>query len=407
MSSDPRLAALLRETEVPGEREAEERAHAVTRAAFAARQPSSRWRRTPPLGLIAAAAIAALVALALTPPGRALSNRLRDGIAREEPRRAPRGALLSLPADGRLLVLSGEGPWIVRRDGSRRLLRGYGEATWSPRGLFVAAARGGELSALDAKGGVRWTLPRSGPVQGMRWSPSGFRIAYLNGDELRVVAGDGSGDRRLRARVAEVPPAWSPSGLHVVAFADRAGSVRVVAADTGRELWRSRAGERPDQLAWSSDGQRLVALADRSLRIFDGRGRLLRTIQMPNEFPPPLPTHTRMVAFAPGGHRFALVRESAREPGVSLVVLIDAERRPGRPVQLAAGRGAFTDLAWSPDGHWLAVAWPSADELIFVSGARIPRLLAVTDAARRFTPAGERLRFPELAGWCCAGAAGP
>ena len=67
-------------------------------------------------------------------------------------------ALTSLPAPGRLLVTSPEGPWIVDRDGSQRLLGDYQEAAWSPSGLFAAVSRGRQLTAVDPVGNCagRW-----------------------------------------------------------------------------------------------------------------------------------------------------------------------------------------------------------------------------------------------------------
>src|ERR671934_220788 len=43
--------------------------------------------------------------------------------------------LFRLPAPGRLLVESSEGPWVVQPDGSKRLLGRFLDASWSPHGL--------------------------------------------------------------------------------------------------------------------------------------------------------------------------------------------------------------------------------------------------------------------------------
>ena len=50
-------------------------------------------------------------------------------------------ALFSLPASGQLLVTADSGAWVVDEDGSKRLLGGYREASWSPFGRFVVASR--------------------------------------------------------------------------------------------------------------------------------------------------------------------------------------------------------------------------------------------------------------------------
>ena len=87
---------------------------------------------------------------------------------------------------------------------------------------------------------MRWSLARPN-VRFPRWggTRTDTRIAYLTGNELRVVGGDGKGDRVLdRPR----PPPRRPSGDrapgHVLAYARRDGTVRVVNADTGAVLDR-------------------------------------------------------------------------------------------------------------------------------------------------------------------------
>jgi hypothetical protein len=95
-------------------------------------------------------------------------------------------------------------------------------------------------------------------------------------------------------------------------------------------------------------------------------------------------------AFAPRSHRVAVVR--AQE-----VLVLDADRLSRSPRRLFAGAGGFTDLAWSPDGRWLLVAWENADQWLFLrtSGRRV---LAVGSIAEQFGGGS----FPHLGGWCCA-----
>ena len=203
--------------------------------------------------------------------------------------------LTSLPAEGRVLVESGNGPWIVSSDGSKRRLGSYDDASWSPHGLFVAATRPGELVALDPKGNVRWSLARGAGVHEPRWAPDGFRIAYLSGASVRVVAGDGTGDRALGVS-AQAAPAWRPGPGHVLAYAGPKGDLRVVDADTGRALWRAF-GSLPTELLWSADGSRLLALAPDALRVYDRAGRMVGTRALPAG------TRAETAAFATSGRR--------------------------------------------------------------------------------------------------------
>lgn len=413
---EPRMREALRGLPLPDEREAEERARRVVVAAHARRAPAPRSRRRLRAALAAAAVVAAVAAAALTPPGEAVADWLGDVI--RPGREDARPALDSLPAPGRLLVVSDRGPWVVHPDGSKRLLGAYDAASWSPNGLFVVVTRGRRLVAVEPDGTPRWSLTRPEPVSGARWSPSGFRIAYLTGPRgghapapaaherphaLRIVAGDGSGDHLLDRSAAGVAPAWRPAARrHLLAYADPDGRLRLVDADTRATLWETGPGEVPVQLAWSADGQRLLALARRSLRIVDGSGRLLAMLRLERALSTPAAGSARMVAFRGDGHTFALVRESGRGEG-SEVALLRAERRHGSPRPVFAGPGAFSDLAWSPDGRWLLVAWPSADQWVFIRPGADARVRAVGGMAREFAPgASGPADPPRVVEWCCA-----
>ena len=192
MNKDRELEGRLRELAAPDEADAERRAWTVIRSAYARREPVVREPRRRRIALIAAAGVAAL-AIGLSPAGAKVGDLVSDVFSPEEGEPDAKPALRSLPAAGELLVESEQGPWVVREDGSKRLLGDYDFATWSPHGLFVAAARGRELLALEPDGDPRWTLAARGRIADPRWSPSGFRIAYRSGDDLRVVAGDGTG----------------------------------------------------------------------------------------------------------------------------------------------------------------------------------------------------------------------
>jgi len=62
-----------------------------------------------------------------------------------------------------------------------------------------------------------------------------------------------------------------------------------------------------------------------------------------------------------------------------------------------AGRGRFSDLAWSPDGRWLLIAWPAADQWV-VLRADGGSIRAVSRIKEQFRSRS----FPQLEGWCCA-----
>jgi hypothetical protein len=70
--------------------------------------------------------------------------------------------------------------------------------------------------------------------------------------------------------------------------------------------------------------------------------------------------------------------------------------------QLFAGAGVGT-VSWSPDGRWLLVDWPAADQWVFLRVAGTPHVTAVSRIAQQFSTRGA---FPRLEGWCCT-ARGP
>ncbi|MEX1356985.1 MAG: hypothetical protein WD981_00025, partial [Gaiellaceae bacterium] len=220
----------LDHVDIPGEHEARERTWEVVQAAFAEREPAPLApRRLAPA--LAFAVVAAALAAAFTPPGRAVVDKVREAIGVE----AAEQALFSLPADGRLLVVSDSGAWAVSRDGSKRRLGDYREASCSPFGRFVVVARANELAALEPDGDVRWKLARPN-VHAPAWggTTTDTRIAYLSGETLRVVAGDGAGDHLIgpadRFR-------WLPGRAHRLAVTV-GGRTSVVDADTGAVVSR-------------------------------------------------------------------------------------------------------------------------------------------------------------------------
>ena len=300
----------------PGEQEAAERTWVVVRAAYQSREPVA-WPRRHARPLVAGALVAAVVAAALSPPGRSVVHSIRKAVGVEHAEQA----LFSLPAPGELLVSSREGLWLVRADGSKRLLGRYRDAAFSPHGLFIAGTRANQLVVIDPKGQVRWTLARPAPRFPV-WTGTrtDTRIAYLAGGRLRIVAGDGTGDHAV-ARAALVEPAWLPG--RVVLY---------------------------------SNGRRTVAYDTRSNR----------------------------QATAVAASRGARIRSHA---GQSEVVA------RGRVV--FRGTGVFDQVLPSPDGRWLVVGWPTANQWVFIR-LKPRRIVGVARITQQFG------RDARIAGWCCA-----
>jgi hypothetical protein len=373
---------------IPDEAGAESRTWEVVARAFAEREPaapvSHRRHLTVP-ALVTAVAAIALITIAVTPAGSVILHSVRQAVGLRNA--AP--VLTRLPAAGPLLVASAEGPWIVQPDGSKRLLGRYAEASWSPHGLFVAVTRRHELLAVDPRGNVRWSLARSGRISLPRWAPDGYRIAYLDGSALRIVVGDGTGDHLLDSRVAAVAPAWRPSTAHahILAFVTAADRLVIVDVDGGRVLARRQLHERPSELLWSADGTRLAVVSLHELTAFGHSGARLTSIHVRRKL--------GAAAFVPGSHELTAILGGKRSDAVTF----DLDNPRNAPVELFSGSGRLSGLAWSPNARWLLLAWPTADQWVFVP-AGDGRIDAVAGIASQFTP-GSRRRPPVIDGWCC------
>jgi hypothetical protein len=331
---------------------------------------------------LAAVLVAAAVAVAAE-PARWVRHALGDSVP-SAPR--ARSSLGSLPA-GRLLVSSARGTWIVRGDGTRLRLGPWTAATWSPRGLYVAAWRGRELSAVAPNGRVAWTIAARGTVRDAAWSPDGYRIAYRRGPVLAVVAGDGTGARVLAEAVRTVAPAWRPGAPHTLAWVGTSGRVEVRDVDTGALVWRSSASVGAmTALAWSADGHRLLARGARRVVVFDVTGKRSWRVRLPHG------ARVGAAAWAPRGSRIAL---ALRDGTATSVYVTPATLVPRRPVFTTTG--TLRSLAWSPDGRRLLARWADADQWLLLSpnAANAP-ITAIGSISRRFGAP------PTVQGWCCA-----
>ena len=368
------MSNALERVRLPDADAAEERARRVVLAAFEAREPVTRPRRGRAVAIAVALAAVALALATASPPGLAVIDRVREvvGVARSAP------ALFSLPAPGRLLVASDAGVWVVEADGSKRLLAGYREASWSPFGRFLVALRRNELAALEPDGKVRWTLARPGVAEAA-WggTRTDTRIAYVDRTGLRVVAGDATGDRLL-APAATGPIAWRPGGGHVVAYIS-GSEVRTQDADSGQVLWRANRGpnESVRAIAWADDGRHLLVVSPHALEVYDRAGRSIVHAK------PGGTARYTDAAFLP-----APIGSSCCGTGRTSVSL-----DTGRMLFRGSGLGSVSP---SPNGTWLLVTWPRADQWVFVGPHGTLR--AVADVTEQFR---SRSGFPRVEGWCC------
>ncbi|HWF26134.1 MAG TPA: hypothetical protein VG275_11840 [Solirubrobacteraceae bacterium] len=379
----------LARVRAPDEGGAHERAWATVRAAYGERVPGRR--RRPRARLLVVPALAALVAgIALTPAGATVGRWIRHALG--QPR--PAAALFSLPAPGRVLVSGSAGAWIVGADGSKRRLGSWPQASFSPNGRYVVVASGSTLAAVTPLGTAQWTLTRPAVSDPRWWPPLGYWVAYLSGTTLRVVWGNGEHDRLLAAGVDRVAPAWRPGFAYQLAYVASSGRVVVRDAATGQVSWRTPPDGRPIELGWSNGGTRLLVLFRARALVYDPAGRVVANIALAAGAP------ARSGVLSPDGRTVAVVRGGAGD-----AVLYEVTSRKPSPTRVFSG-ASLGPLAWSPNGRWLLITWPAADQWIFVrtTVGRGRRLLAVSRIAEQFAPGRPPLGYPGLDGWCCTSA---
>jgi hypothetical protein len=336
------LRSGLRELRAPGEEEAASRARARVLAAHAAAPATPRRARLRPAAVAAAAVAAALlVAGALTAPGQAVGDWLRDVVETQPAKRPATPPPAALPSAGRLVAKGSAGVTVAPSRGSADRLGPYRDATWSPRGRFLAVTTGDALLAVTPSGTVRWRVVPPAPPRRPAWSPDGFRLAYLSGPQLRVLVGDGTDDRLFFGHVRDVTPAFKPTEGRTVAWIDDDGHVRVADVDRAVLQWRS---PRPvpagiHTISWSSDGRRLLAAGPHRVTVYEPRGRERTTTAR---------ARITAAAFPPTAGAPAILEH---RHGTSALRLL------GRREPLIETSGRYRGLVWSPDGRWILTRW--------------------------------------------------
>jgi len=262
-----------------------------------------------------------------------------------------------------VLVTGSGGAWSIASDGTRARLGDYDELAWSPRGLFIAAATGDELRAIERDGTVRWPVQAPGPVEDLVWSPSGYRIAYRVGRQERVVAGDGTLDATLVDGVAGVDAAWRPGLGHELAIVRADDAVELWSVDEHERLWRLPPGSSPVRLLWQ-DEQRLIIARRNAIEMLD-LGRPRQRFSVPIDGP--LTTAALLsdqVAIGVGNRVLTVplpLNDGRAKPRVRLTV-----------------DGAITDLVADPTARRLIVASAAADQWVFLTEQASGRVSAAT-----------------------------
>ena len=260
-----------------------------------------------------------------------------------------------------------------------------GAAACQGRITFIRRVGGSVgIYAVQADGsGLTEVVGDPGNVYSLSVSPDGTHIAYVaqKDDKYGVFVASGGQARRLGLDGSHADPAWSPDGERFLLVTTIQGlRTELYAIDPG--------GGEPQQLtesalqktgpAWSPDGERIAftmldAYNQGEVWVIPAPGEAGQTVNLTQH-----PAHDCCAVWSPDGQRLAFLSSRSGEvqrPSGSLVYTAYGATAP-RPLttvvpgapqdiyvmardgsdlrNLTGDHGHERDLAWSPDGRWLA-----------------------------------------------------
>ncbi len=250
--------------------------------------------------------------------------------------------------------------------------------------LYVADADGNNIRAIPLPDFSKYMFPTNGrPVAQdpiyphigpPHWSPDGHHLAmavWVNASShfLAILPVEGPATTVL-APVTSVDPtnfAWSPDGSAIAFLTDSQSSLFV--------WWPgqvTRIGVNPRQLdgawddvfglTWSPDSSQVAVLGglwegnvmQTDLHLIDTSGKQLETMPISIGVLTRSPTHSSDLAWSPDGRYLALIPVFTNSDLVyGRILLIRAGGKSLMPA-LAEMDWSVTSIAWSPDGQWLA-----------------------------------------------------
>jgi WD40 repeat protein len=208
--------------------------------------------------------------------------------------------------------------------------------------------RNQEVNLFKVKTGeaVNINLDNSGPVNHMKFLPDGLYLAGIEriSTKNRFKLWDLKTGKEIYSLSAyENNFAFSPDGVFLVLITDY-GTLTVYDLKTGKEIYSLRVMK--DKFAFSPDGLLLALMADYNgtLTVIDMKtGKEVYSRELRGEF------ITKYSKFSPDGLLLAYLKP---EPGYELAV---CDAKTGKEIySLACQSSIFTDIAFSPDGLFLA-----------------------------------------------------
>jgi hypothetical protein len=296
---------------------------------------------------------------------------------------------------------------VVRSAYEERTPSPRGRNVWRPVLVLVAVAVAAGVVASPPGQAVLDSIREAVGIE--RAQPALFSLPapgpllVESADGVWVVQGDGSKRRLGGWREGS----WSPFGRFVVVA--RANELAALEPDGDVRWSLARPNVRFPRWAGDRIDTRIAYLSGTSLRVIAGDGtgdRLLRR-NVGAVAPAWLPGEGFRLAYTDRAGRTVVVDADTgsvvrgggapppadpmiRRRGASSEVVVD-----GRVA--FRGTGEFRDAVRSPDGRWLLVTWPTADQWVFVRLVGKRTIVAVSSITAQFGGGA----FPRIAGWCC------
>ncbi len=224
-------------------------------------------------------------------------------------------------------------------------------------GRLLVSGRGGTW-IVNADGSRR----RLGAYREAAWSPHGLFVAATKRNELVALDPKGSVRWTLPRRSPRFPT-WTGTRTDTRIAYIAGGQLRIVAGDgTGDHAVGRAAPYRP---TWMP-GRKVLFWTGSKFVIYDDRSGNKHAL---------------------GNFQHVFDPAVERSPGQSKVIY--------HGDVVFRGTGTFGQAVPSPDGRWLLVTWPTADQWVFVRpGTR--KIVGVSRISSQFGG------FPRVEGWCCA-----
>jgi hypothetical protein len=246
--------------------------------------------------------------------------------------------------------------------------------SWSPDGARLATATDKHIEVWDARIGEKLltlTLESGEQFHSVAWSPDGKRIATgsfdLSSKDIHnaghwALWDAGTGKNLVTVNVSSwqsVIVAWSPDGKRL-ATASAGGGPTVWDPDKAVSLLSTN-GPGVWGLAWSPEGKRLATSGDDFIKVWDAdSGKELLSITTN--------TLTQSLVWGPDGDRLlggTLYLSDFNENSITLYLLyyiqqdrptaVEWDAKTGRTLLTLRGHTNSNQVAWSPDGHRIAI----------------------------------------------------